>query len=36
VAVEERLLAERFGERWDAYRLDVPALIPGTARRRAS
>jgi protein-S-isoprenylcysteine O-methyltransferase Ste14 len=27
--IEERWMAERFGERYDAYRQRVPALIPG-------
>ena len=36
VAVEEALLAERFGDRWSAYRARVPALIPQPGRRAAS
>lgn len=36
VAVEEALLAERFGDRWADYRARVPALIPQPRRRPAS
>jgi protein-S-isoprenylcysteine O-methyltransferase Ste14 len=36
VKVEEALLAGRFGDRWEAYRRAVPALIPRPARRQAS
>jgi protein-S-isoprenylcysteine O-methyltransferase Ste14 len=36
VAVEEALLAERFGDRWNAYRQQVPALIPRPRPRQAS
>jgi protein-S-isoprenylcysteine O-methyltransferase Ste14 len=33
--LEERWMAERFGERYDAYRQRVPALIPGWRRSRS-
>jgi protein-S-isoprenylcysteine O-methyltransferase Ste14 len=36
VMVEERLLADRFGESWAAYRARVPALIPTRPPRPAS
>lgn len=36
VAIEEALLAERFGDRWNAYKAQVPALIPKPGARQAS